>query len=65
MLSLLPLALGAGVAVAFAAGTPDSELQRITTDAIEQNVGTLRNRINELGYRRLSAVLRAGLSGDR
>jgi preprotein translocase subunit SecD len=28
---------------------PDAELQRITTDAIEQNVGTLRNRINELG----------------
>ena len=28
---------------------PDSELQKITTDAIEQNVGTLRNRINELG----------------
>ena len=28
---------------------PDEELQRITTDAIEQNVGTLRNRINELG----------------
>ncbi len=28
---------------------PDAEIQRITTDAIEQNVGTLRNRINELG----------------
>jgi preprotein translocase subunit SecD len=28
---------------------PDRELQQITTDAIEQNVGTLRNRINELG----------------
>jgi preprotein translocase subunit SecD len=28
---------------------PDSEVQKITTDAIEQNVGTLRNRINELG----------------
>jgi preprotein translocase subunit SecD len=28
---------------------PDAELQRITADAIEQNVGTLRNRINELG----------------
>jgi preprotein translocase subunit SecD len=28
---------------------PDSEIQKITTDAIEQNVGTLRNRINELG----------------
>ncbi len=28
---------------------PESELQAITTDAIEQNVGTLRNRINELG----------------
>ena len=28
---------------------PDQELQQITTDAIEQNVGTLRNRINELG----------------
>ncbi len=28
---------------------PDAELQKITTDAIEQNVGTLRNRINELG----------------
>jgi preprotein translocase subunit SecD len=28
---------------------PDEELQKITTDAIEQNVGTLRNRINELG----------------
>ncbi len=28
---------------------PDEELQKITADAIEQNVGTLRNRINELG----------------
>jgi preprotein translocase subunit SecD len=28
---------------------PEEELQKITTDAIEQNVGTLRNRINELG----------------
>lgn len=28
---------------------PDRELQQITNDAIEQNVGTLRNRINELG----------------
>ena len=28
---------------------PDRELQQITSDAIEQNVGTLRNRINELG----------------
>jgi preprotein translocase subunit SecD len=28
---------------------PEAEIQRITTDAIEQNVGTLRNRINELG----------------
>jgi len=28
---------------------PDAELQKITADAIEQNVGTLRNRINELG----------------
>src|SRR6478735_6112284 len=28
---------------------PDKELQQITADAIEQNVGTLRNRINELG----------------
>jgi len=28
---------------------PDRELQQITADAIEQNVGTLRNRINELG----------------
>ena len=28
---------------------PDAELQQITADAIEQNVGTLRNRINELG----------------
>jgi len=28
---------------------PDKEITQITTDAIEQNVGTLRNRINELG----------------
>jgi len=28
---------------------PEAELDKITTDAIEQNVGTLRNRINELG----------------
>jgi preprotein translocase subunit SecD len=28
---------------------PDTEIQQITSDAIEQNVGTLRNRINELG----------------
>ncbi|MFC7302232.1 protein translocase subunit SecD [Cognatiluteimonas weifangensis] len=28
---------------------PEKEIQQITTDAIEQNVGTLRNRINELG----------------
>jgi preprotein translocase subunit SecD len=28
---------------------PDKEIQQITSDAIEQNVGTLRNRINELG----------------
>ncbi|MCA1714798.1 MAG: protein translocase subunit SecD, partial [Gammaproteobacteria bacterium] len=28
---------------------PDAELQQLTVDAIEQNVGTLRNRINELG----------------
>ncbi|MGN6112532.1 MAG: protein translocase subunit SecD [Luteimonas sp.] len=28
---------------------PDAEIQQITSDAIEQNVGTLRNRINELG----------------
>src|SRR5690606_26159779 len=28
---------------------PESEIQQITSDAIEQNVGTLRNRINELG----------------
>ena len=28
---------------------PDAELRKITTDAIDQNVGTLRNRINELG----------------
>lgn len=28
---------------------PEAELEKITTDAIEQNVGTLRNRINELG----------------
>lgn len=28
---------------------PEAELDKIATDAIEQNVGTLRNRINELG----------------
>ncbi|HEU0305941.1 MAG TPA: protein translocase subunit SecD, partial [Lysobacter sp.] len=28
---------------------PQSELQRIATEAIEQNVGTLRNRVNALG----------------
>ncbi|TKR31095.1 protein translocase subunit SecD [Luteimonas gilva] len=28
---------------------PKAELDKIATDAIEQNVGTLRNRINELG----------------
>ncbi|MEO5566362.1 MAG: protein translocase subunit SecD [Luteimonas sp.] len=28
---------------------PDKEIQQITSDAIEQNIGTLRNRINELG----------------
>ncbi|MEP6633897.1 MAG: protein translocase subunit SecD, partial [Luteimonas sp.] len=28
---------------------PDSEINQITANAIEQNVGTLRNRINELG----------------
>jgi len=28
---------------------PEKEIQQITIDAIEQNVGTLRNRINELG----------------
>ncbi|HEX2596631.1 MAG TPA: protein translocase subunit SecD, partial [Luteimonas sp.] len=28
---------------------PDSEIEKITADAIERNVGTLRNRINELG----------------
>ena len=28
---------------------PESEINQITSDAIEQNVGTLRNRINELG----------------
>jgi len=28
---------------------PEKEITQITTDAIEQNVGTLRNRINELG----------------
>jgi preprotein translocase subunit SecD len=28
---------------------PEQELAQITTDAIEQNIGTLRNRINELG----------------
>ncbi|RPE81289.1 protein translocase subunit SecD [Vulcaniibacterium tengchongense] len=28
---------------------PEAELQRVAVDAIEQNVGTLRNRINALG----------------
>jgi preprotein translocase subunit SecD len=28
---------------------PEKEIQAITSDAIEQNIGTLRNRINELG----------------
>ena len=28
---------------------PDKEIQQITSEAIEQNIGTLRNRINELG----------------
>ncbi|WP_140909092.1 protein translocase subunit SecD [Cognatiluteimonas lumbrici] len=28
---------------------PDSEIQKMVTDAVEQNIGTLRNRINELG----------------
>ena len=28
---------------------PEAEVNQIVTDAIEQNVGTLRNRINELG----------------
>ena len=28
---------------------PQAELDKLATDAIEQNVGTLRNRINELG----------------
>jgi preprotein translocase subunit SecD len=28
---------------------PDSEIQQMVTDAVEQNIGTLRNRINELG----------------
>ena len=28
---------------------PDSEVQQMVTDAVEQNIGTLRNRINELG----------------
>jgi preprotein translocase subunit SecD len=28
---------------------PQAELDKITTDAVEQNIGTLRNRINELG----------------
>jgi preprotein translocase subunit SecD len=28
---------------------PEREIQQITSEAIEQNVGTLRNRINELG----------------
>ena len=31
------------------ARVPDSEINQIVTSAIEQNVGTLRNRINELG----------------
>src|SRR5690606_32374580 len=26
-----------------------SEIQKMVTDAVEQNIGTLRNRINELG----------------
>ncbi|GAB2504912.1 protein translocase subunit SecD [Pseudoxanthomonas sangjuensis] len=30
-------------------GLPESELQRIAGDAIEQNITTLRNRVNELG----------------
>ena len=28
---------------------PEAELAKITADAVEQNIGTLRNRINELG----------------
>src|SRR5690606_11008209 len=28
---------------------PESEVQKMVTDAVEQNMGTLRNRINELG----------------
>jgi len=28
---------------------PESEIQQMVTDAVEQNIGTLRNRINELG----------------
>ncbi|MDR7133958.1 preprotein translocase subunit SecD [Lysobacter niastensis] len=32
-----------------AAKVPDAELQRMALDAIEQNIGTLRNRINALG----------------
>ena len=31
------------------AKVPDAEVNQIVTNAIEQNVGTLRNRINELG----------------
>ncbi|MGV8931325.1 MAG: protein translocase subunit SecD [Luteimonas sp.] len=31
------------------ARVPDAEINQIVTNAIEQNVGTLRNRINELG----------------
>lgn len=31
------------------ARVPDNEINQIVTSAIEQNVGTLRNRINELG----------------
>lgn len=34
---------------AIVARVPDAELNQIVTSAIEQNVGTLRNRINELG----------------
>ena len=32
-----------------AAKVPEAELQRMALDAIEQNIGTLRNRINALG----------------
>ena len=32
-----------------AAQVPEAELQRMALDAIEQNIGTLRNRINALG----------------